>query len=456
MSIDIIDSTLKVGHPHYDRPSIQNESLSVQNLIKKSSGIFILICIAYLFSFIFNLILARWLGPLEYGIVSLVLRFFGILLPLLAFGVDGVFIKHIQTFIENIDYSKLSGVLHWGTRIFIIVSFIYFLCGAILLSLSHFLFFNHQFEIELDIFLKGIWLPPFLTLLYIGSSLLRALRCFYSSVIFSWASTLFLASLFILSWHFLYGNVGTIETFIAIGIAVVISIILQFLVIIQNLPNESFAVDPIYQNREWFSLGFYIMLSNTLSTVSVLLTMILLDVSGTSKLQIAHFFVVFIIANIFIILGKAITSLIGPWINILDKQKKINKLQWLINITNYFKLIVGMIFLLIILIYGKSILLWFGQAYNDMHIPLILLSIMNFVSICFGSSIPLLLYTNQQKFVNTLRIVQVCLLLILCMILIRPLGVTGAVLANGISLIVFELSATVKVKRTLNISIFGL
>src|SRR3990167_2595850 len=451
------------SHPlsiHHSRGHISSpvpENISFLKLIKANGYVFIIVYFSYLFSFVFNLMLAHWLGPVAFGLVSLIFRFFGVLLPLLAFGVDGVLIKQIQIYISEHDYSKLKGLLQWSGFVFITVSFVYFLWVYLVwIFPSSSVFTWENFYQEIDIFLKGSWLPPLLTFMYIQGALLRSLRCYYSSAFFSWASTLLFASILMVAWHEYFGVLTTANAFWCTGLAAGISILIQFFIIVKMLPLESYQATPSYESKTWFYLSFFIMLSNTLSTVSALVTMILIDILGSSKEEVARFFVCFIIANVFVMLTQATTMLIAPWISLLQKDSKSNALKWLIDVTNNFKLLTGMCFLLLIALFGNSILHWFGRAYSDLYQPLMIFSVMNYIAVCFGSSPTLLMFSNLQKLLDKLRIIQVIILIFIGSIMIYYFDVVGAVIADGVSLIIFELLSTWQARKHLNLSMFGI
>jgi O-antigen/teichoic acid export membrane protein len=443
------------------QPEVENHppidvSLSFVTLIRQNAIIFLLIYISYLLSFVFNVMLARWLGTEDFALVNVVMRVFGVLLPLLSFGVEGVLIKHVQFLLKKMDYATLNGMLYWTLRVFVLTSFIYFIVSYTLIYSQQFLPYGHGFDQELAIFAQGIWLPPLFAFMYIQSSLLRSLRSYYVSTFFAWTSTLIFSAIMIVAWHTHYGYLKVTQVFWIMGIGSVISILLQSASIIRRLPWKNLKIKPLYALKDWRAYAFYIMGSNTLSTVSETFAILLIDIIGVDKkIEIAEFVVCFVIANAFLMLTQATARLIGPWVGSLYGEKNTKLLQWLVNITNDFKLIGGMLFLLIIVLFGNVFLSWFGPQYTHLYQPLMILSVMNFIAICFGSSTSVLLFSSGAKVLDKLRLIQIAMLVVLGVILIRPFGVTGIIVASGLSLITFELLCTFYTKKLLNIYIFS-
>lgn len=422
-------------------------------LLKEDSAMFAIIYGSYLISFLFHLLLTNWLGTAEYGLVNLFLRFFGVLLPILAFGVDGVFIKHTYSLLEKKDYPRFKGLLNWAISVFLITSLFYLLLVS---GLFYFSYFNKNVTIstELMFFFKTAWLPPLLTLLYILSALLRAVRHYYASLLLSSSGMLLICALILWSWHYLYDSVSPLDVFLATGFSVFVSLLFQFILLAKHLPTKQLKVKPLYEHKKWFPLATYVMFSNSLSTLSILISLVMLYFLQGAHASVAYFSVCFVIANVFLILTKSTALFIGPWIGPLLKNREIKQLQTLIKLTSYFKAILGLVFLGLIALLGNVVLSWFGSAYIHLYMPLLILCILYYLSICLGSSPSLMQYSDLPKRLDMFRLLGIVFLIVLNLILIPLYGVIGAIIANGLSMLLFEVLCTFSVKKHLKINLF--
>ncbi len=445
-------------HSHEKEPqsSAKSSALTVVGLLKQSTVVFIILFITYVFSFIFNVILANWLGYKEFGIVNLIFRFFAVIVPIMAFGVDGLLIKNLQVYIIKSDYPKLLGILNWSLRVFCICTVAYCIISVFLLFNFNKLPFGHGVDEELDIFLKSVWLPPLLTFMYIESALLRSLKKFYLSTFLSWSCVLVFNSIILIIWHYQFKKISMDIVFAATGIAVVFSIILQGIFAYINLPEKNFHLTPIYLKMQWLTYSTYIMFSNMLSTTSMFVTLLILDIFYPQRNLIADFSVCFVIANVFIMITQAVALLIGPRVHILQKENRFDTLQWEINVINRFKLFVGFIFLIIVFMFGHTILAWFGHNYYHLYIPLIVLSLMYFFSIYLGTSPSILQYAGYSKKLDALRLLQLILLIIFSLVLTYYFDLMGAIVSNGLSLMIFEVMSSWQVKKNIRLSTFSL
>ncbi len=119
-----------------------------------------------------NVLLARWMGVSDYGVLQYAYIICFVLAFLAGFGASGAVLRFIPEYTVNQDWQHLRGILQSSWIQTLAVSVVISSCSTILL-----LWQNTLFEVKnITSILLGVWQVPLLALLRLQQDTARALR----------------------------------------------------------------------------------------------------------------------------------------------------------------------------------------------------------------------------------------------------------------------------------------
>jgi len=133
--------------------------------------------------------------------------------------------------------------------------------------------------------------------------------------------------------------------------------------------------------------------------------------------------------NIVIIFGLAsLNILYSPQVAKLYKQNRIKELNASLRIPNWAIFIFSLLLFIIILIFGKFILQFFGESYIQGYWVLIFLSLRNLIEAFFGITGSVLNMSGNQKYFNKILYVILAAYILLSPVAIKIWGIEGLAL----------------------------
>jgi O-antigen/teichoic acid export membrane protein len=126
---------------------------------------------------------------------------------------------------------------------------------------------------------------------------------------------------------------------------------------------------------------------------------------------------------------------LGPTFATLYAQGDLERLEKVVVKSARAMMVASLPIVLILVVFGKSILSLYGPAYLSAYPALIVMVIGQFVNVGTGSIGPLLLMTGHEKYSLIGQVISVILYIVLLVVIIPPLGIMGAAIATTINLI---------------------
>ena len=87
------------------------EQKVLNKLVKGAGVLFIAMFLGKVFAFLYKILLARYLGPAEYGILSLGLTVFGVLTVMSLFGPSSALKRFVAIYKSKENHAKVKGVI---------------------------------------------------------------------------------------------------------------------------------------------------------------------------------------------------------------------------------------------------------------------------------------------------------------------------------------------------------
>lgn len=388
-------------------------------------------------AFLSAVVLARVLGPDNYGVYSYILSIVAIaMLPIVA-GLPSFIIREVAIYNEEKKYELLSGLVTWSRRYIIILSF-FLLATAYVLSL-----FDRRFEYiafcMLIIPLKGMVIQKGAIINGLNHPVLAQLP---NVVIVPLFSTIIIFSLYY------FGVNITVDIAISVlFLSLVLSLLTATLLTKWKLPGQLKMVKPSFNNTIWirsiipFSAMTF-MASLNAEVASPILGLLV------SKESVAYYKVA-IQAVALVALGlSSINSILMPSVARSYKLGDMFGSQELITQSVRLSTLISMPIIFILIFFGDFLInYFFGVAYNQAYYVLVVLCVGQLINVMMGSVGTILCMTGNEKSAIKTLLFALILNVFLLLLLSPKYGEIGAAISVSTSLIVWNFLMAIDVYK---------
>jgi len=403
-------------------------------------------------TFLGTVLLARALGPADYGAYVYVFALVSFLSVPSKFGLPTMVVRETARGMAQKDYSRVQGVWRWSGRMTGTISIVLVTLTGIFI-----LFFKEPFTgNRLETFLWGLALVPLIALGDLRGAALRGLQRVFVGQLpeFLIRPGIFA---FLLAGSLWLGT-KSLSAPTAIGLYVVASAIAFGTgvgLLRRATPTEISRSSPHYENRSWLISALPLAFVGGMQLVNQQAS-ILLQGFYLSDAEIGIFRVAAQVSQLASFGLLVINLVIAPRFAILYTQNNISKLQRLVSRSSQvilaFSLVVTMGFVLL----GKTFLrLVFGVPYVAAYVPLVILLGGQLVNSGVGSVGVLLNMTYNERETAKALTVSAILNIAFNLLLIPSFGIVGSAVATVISLTSWNILLWMAVRKHLGINSFA-
>lgn len=408
-----------------------------------------------LLGFVNVALLAKLMGPSDYGVYAYVMAVAGVLSIPSAFGIPTLTTREIAVANVRKDWGYMRGlILRTHQAIGVLALIMISLAGTALLI------WGDRLEPEkLKCYALGLLLVPLISLGALRGAMLRGLR----KVLYGQMPErlirpllfmiLILCMMAVGKEYFLPSNVlmlQIVSTAMAFGVG--IHFFLKF------KPPQLTDAEPRYETARWLKSSIPFGLTTALSTINGQTDIIALGIFGPDA-NVGIYRVAVQMAALVIFGLQVVNNIQGPHIAHMYATGDMVKLRQLINRSSQAVLAIAVPSVLVIVLFGKPIIrLFFGHEFEAAYGPLVILCFGQLVNAGMGSVQSLLNMTGHEKESMKSVLVGAVLNLLLCFTLIPRWGMTGAAVATSVTLVVWNVLMWRKVRQHLGIqssALFG-
>ncbi|MCH9614577.1 MAG: hypothetical protein SP1CHLAM54_14610 [Chlamydiia bacterium] len=431
--------------------------------IREHLAILVIVILAYVGNYALNLVLANMLYPTDYGDIAVVLQLLVIFAPFVLFGTELSVVRFLPKYLEDKDYPKVQGFLRWAFEVFVGFTALILLLSSILVFISMIVQEEGTAFARWHIWIYSIWLIPLYAVTIVLANILQSLKKFTLSASFDGmkghALTLLMAGMLFLFWWIVGSRWIGVERlrFLVVFIMALAMIIIAGVEVIlckRYLPKEVWEVHAVLDRKHWFSMSFKMVTSTVVFAGMISMAFILLELIHTKGGEVGHFASVVTIASSIMVIGWVVDILVNPIIYPSIESGDMSHLQSTLNSTNFFKILPGIIFLLVIVFFGKDLLTHFGKGFVNGYPSLIVLACGFLIGLCFNTSGALLLYSHHQKENLFISLGQLIFLIVGDLICIPLFGLFGAAAVLAVSIVLSSLAQAHLVRKHLKIKTF--
>ncbi len=446
MEVDSNDSSTARLHRLRRLFSSNNERLEAV-IAKGASAGFLINLAGTLLTLLTHIVLARLLGPENYGIYVYAFTWVAVLVLLSKVGFDTTFVRYLAQYKSSGEWALFRGILSFGGKYVLAVS-IGVLCFA---SLAVF-FLQDRMSPELYwTFLIAWIILPFSSLSALRVAALRALR----SVVLAQLPGMILRPVLLISGAFLlYFFIsepisGSTMMTIDLG-AHIATFILGGYWLRSRLPEESKGIESQTLPSEWIRCGLsLLLLSGMLRIMNRVDTIMIGMFLDTTQ---AGFYVVASRGARLAVFGTgAVNMIMAPIISSLYTEEKKEELQRMLTMAARFICAATIPIVIVLVVGGKYFLSMFGDAFVVAYPVFVLLLVGNSISAFCGSVGYVLSMTGYQHKALKFAASSAVLNIVLNLLFIPIWGIEGAGVATAISVAYWNIASLLYVRRELGL-----
>ncbi len=412
-------------------------------ILSGSAISFIAKIIGIVVGLVLNLVIARYYGAEELGAYSIISSLFSVALMLSVLGINTSILRLLPEQIVQYSYNSAYS-LFW--KVFKIV----------LLSSSFVAVITYMFseEIANNIFHKQ-YLFPLLTLASfvivfqsLGNVSLASIRALKNIKLYAFfqifSPILQLLVLTILTIFFFQ----KFNAVYALMFSYSLSGMVVFYALMKLFSNKRVPSDVVYttiKTKQILQISLPMMITTAMGLIVTQTDVLMLGAMSTVE-EVAIYAIAMKLAMLTTFVLTSINVIIAPKISELYYSGQLDELKKLIKKTTRLIFFTSLPIVLILILFGKHILLLFGEEFVIGYTVMVLLLLAQSISMMSGPVEFFLNMTGHQKNLNYITIFSAFLNIILNYLLIPIYGFMGAAFASMISLILMKLIIVLYIK----------
>lgn len=392
-------------------------------------------------------ILARIMGPDEFGNYTYVMAWVLVLALIARLGLDNTLLRFVAAYYAEHDYASLKGIIGWSTRIIlasgIIIGITFALVSALAtISLS---------EDQSTLYLLAIPLIPLVALAQLRLFSLRALH----HVFIGQAPELILNPMVVATGAYIIfystSQITSAHVMMLTLVATLLSVWLGSRLLSIHLPAAVKQALPETHKGKWMKVAFPLLLVSG-TNIIIMQSDVLMLGALTNTTNAGIYSVASRIAMLVSFGLIAVNALAAPLISkyhTLNNKIMLARIARHSAITGFFTVLPAMI---IVIVFGENILNIFGLAFSNGYTALVILSLGQLVNVLCGSVGILLTMTGNELIAA--RYLSICAVVNLSLnaALIPHYGLHGAAIATAVATALWNILLLAQVVRLLGIN----
>jgi len=408
---------------------IQKFDLTTMDVFRKSFSSMLVKGLGMVAGIGVSIFLGQTLGAEGLGIINLSKRIAGLLLILAIFGFKHAIVKHVAIAKRKNDYLRISAYINTSVRFNGLLAIAISLIGILLAGyLSEHIFKEPNLRFPFIIFFSLI-IPQTISRIF-SAALQGAGKIWQSQLVnatlSTWITAICLLSFYITGIEISIRNVAIAY---AIGRVIVALVMMGY-----------WHYSKPYKTINWresrfpelFTMAKPLLLVSATTIIAGNADSIMLgwlcDVTDVGIYSIA--LRVGFLTSFFL---QASNAAISPKIAALFANGEKERLRTLVQQVTAALTLVGFVSLIVFIVLGNQILALWGNEFTAAYIPLVILSVGQFINISTGCSGLLIIMCGYEKYQSYISIISVVANIILNYFMIIHYGITGAAIATAIT-----------------------
>ncbi|MBP1950563.1 oligosaccharide flippase family protein [Virgibacillus litoralis] len=421
-------------------------------LVKIASGTIIIKLIGAVLLFLMQVYLARIMNLENYGYYTYTITLLGIVSLITRLGLETTSVRFVSSYNSDNRLGAIKGL-------YLRFRFIVYMISILIGFLSLFVLYNFKNVIDYEFFITlftAILLIPFYSMVPLLAAVLRGLQ----RIVFAETQTQIIRPILIIAFAFICDLIiGSLKSYHILTITFVVFLILLFIykfeIRKQNFMRKNIVKEEY--TKEWLSVTLPLLLFTTQSYLQKN-TDILMIGAILGPTQSGMYTVASRVTDLSLFGLMAVSTVAGPLISNLYTKKNQKQLQKVVSISTTISFFVTLLFSVLLVIFGKIILSFFGTEFISTYPVVLVLLLGQLVNAFSGTVALILVMTGYQKAVSLILTGGMVLNVVLNLILLEVAGILGASIATAISMVFWNIIMVLFVNSRLNLktTIFSL
>ncbi|MFT4800476.1 MAG: O-antigen/teichoic acid export membrane protein [Flavobacteriaceae bacterium] len=426
--------------------SYLKKDFDFMELLKGSSISFFLKIIGMLFGYAVMIFVTRVYGAEEWGVYSLCFTILSIAILLPKFGFENSLVRIITELNFTSSKKEILNVLFKAILITVVISLIVIF---LLNYFSGYIVSEILNQEELAVYIKPISIAiiPSVIIVIVSSTF----QAFKKTMLFMFFKTALINIIFfilLITFHLQLWAISIFETYVlAIGISLIISIFflrktLKKIVIPKRNENKRYSFKSI------INVSTPMLLSGSIALLMGWSDILILSHYGTTK-DVGIYNSTLKLTAIALISLAAVNAVTTPKFVEFYTKKDFLSLQTIVQKSTKMMFFATAPMLILLIIFSKQILGFFGEEFIVGYLALIYLCISKFVNTISGSVGYIMQMTDQQKTYQNIILIAFFINVSLNFLLIPQYGFNGAAIATSIAMIFWNITLVFIIKKKL-------
>lgn len=415
-----------------------NQSPVILNKFLGTAGLQV---VSRVLSVIAGVILARYLGPEQYGLYTYILSIIAMAtIPVIA-GLPQLLIREIAHAELESKWSELKGLLQWSTAFIVITS------AVVMLAILAFLYTGIIKGETANLLWFAVLLIPIKSFCSNQGAILNGFRKPILGLLPEFILMPFLAVFIYLILIALKIEFNSLLLIKVQLITSALTLLLGASLILKVRAHKLKSIKPEYYFKRWHFALLPFSLMVLISTMNSELASVFLGYFADK--ESVGFFKVALQGVTLVTLGfTSVNLIIGPKVARLYRSGDMNSTQALLTKSVKLNAIFSLPIVIILIFLGERFIrILFGDQYAASHLILIILSVGQILNICFGSVGLVLNMTGNEKRSFKALLITLLTNIVLLFILVPEYKAIGAALAVSISLVLWNILMSIEVYK---------
>ena len=393
---------------------------------------------SFLLSYLISILFARSMGISGYDDYAVAISSLAILATLSEMGTGKFGLRIIPVYREKKMWYLAKGYIAFSIRLILIVSLILVVTTIIIEYAEDGAFGNYALGLAVLFLPLVAWAGAGTEIIMANGASIRS--AFITRLLVP-GTTLLLGSIWVLSFIALTAVQGVL----LYGMGWFTGLFVVILFMKQTTRSEIRKARAVSKTKEWSRNAFPFLFFAFLLTLLTKIAVIILEIVHPDEAEVAVYAVAAETGVFIILVAKSTNKMYLPVLSLMIERKnrpgmialRKQRWSWLGPIC--------FLFLVVIFVFGKKILLFFGPQYVEGYTALCILAVAASIWTMTSLAPPFLKYIGKNRFVTGSTIIAVVFHIILCFPLGYYYGATGAAVSFAIPVIALYLMMAVMV-----------
>ena len=411
-------------------------------VIRGSSGVFATKTLGIFIGLLSSIVLARAMGPENYGLYSFAIETMMFLIVPISSGLSTLLTREVAKYRYQSEYSYLKGIIAWSGKFAFFASLLLILIVAI----GVFVFIDDP--VKRGIFLLAL---PIIFLNSINQVRMGSLRGLKRVILSQLPETLIrpaftVTMIAILYWGVKYpisAKTGIIVNLFSLSIVFILGLWWLW----KAVPEEAKNVTSTYDSKKWIKESLPFFLLGGIAIINTKLSVVIVGVFRPVE-EVGFYRIAVTASTIISFLLMAVNMTIAPLISELYYGGKKDQLQRILTKTVRFIFIIGLMISIGYWVLGNFLIsLFYGHEYLPAYLPLVILSFGQLVNVGAGSVGNVLNMTGYQNDTVKGQVIAAISSVALNILLVPKYGLNGAAVATAGSFLIWNMVLLYFVKK---------